>query len=112
VKNRQELSAEIISGRAHEHRHRPRHRNSHVRLSSVTDCRFRGHQPCDIIDSRPGRSAVRLLFMRSPRRTPARYYLQTLSYFSTKLKNKELRTALLAAKTSAEAYSLLIGQDA
>jgi PTS system nitrogen regulatory IIA component len=36
------------------------------------------------------------------------YYLQTLSYFSARLKNKDLRTALLEAKSAEEAYKLLV----
>ena len=36
------------------------------------------------------------------------YYLQTLSYFSSKLKNKELRDALLAAQTELDAFNLLV----
>jgi PTS system nitrogen regulatory IIA component len=39
------------------------------------------------------------------------YYLQTLSFFSSKLKNNELRASLVSAKTPAEAYSLLVSQD-
>ncbi len=38
------------------------------------------------------------------------YYLQTLSFFSAKLKNPELRQSLLAAKTAQEAYFLLLEQ--
>ena len=36
------------------------------------------------------------------------YYLQTLSYFSAKLKKKELRDSLLNAATTDEVYKLLI----
>jgi len=35
------------------------------------------------------------------------YYLQTLSWFSARLKNKELRDSLLAAQTPQEVYGLL-----
>ena len=38
------------------------------------------------------------------------YYLQTLSYFSAKLKNKELHDALLSAETPLEVYNLLIAE--
>ena len=36
------------------------------------------------------------------------YYLQTLSYFSAKLKKKELRDSLLNAQTTDDVYKLLI----
>ncbi|HOS31251.1 MAG TPA: PTS fructose transporter subunit IIA, partial [Treponemataceae bacterium] len=36
------------------------------------------------------------------------YYLQTLSFFSTKLKNKDLRDGLLSVTTPIDAYNLLI----
>jgi PTS system nitrogen regulatory IIA component len=35
------------------------------------------------------------------------YYLQTLSFFSKRLKNSNLRSALLSAATPEEAYALL-----
>jgi PTS system nitrogen regulatory IIA component len=34
-------------------------------------------------------------------------YLQSLSYFSARLKNKELRDSLLGARTADEVYNLL-----
>jgi PTS system nitrogen regulatory IIA component len=37
------------------------------------------------------------------------YYLQTLAYFSARLKNRELRGALLSAASAGEAYKLLVG---
>ena len=36
------------------------------------------------------------------------YYLQTLSFFSSRLKNQELRDGLLAVETPMDAYNLLI----
>jgi len=39
------------------------------------------------------------------------YYLQTLSFFSARLKVVELRDGLLNCKTTQEAYDLLIQQD-
>ena len=114
VKNRQELSAEIIKredlmstaiGRGIA--------IPHVRLSSVTDLVVSvGISQCDIIDFQTlDDQPVRLLFMIAAAYNQHAYYLQTLSYFSTKLKNKDLRTSLIAAKSPAEAYALLIGQD-
>ena len=65
----------------------------HVRLSSVTDLIMSvGISKVDVqdfqtIDDTP----VRLLFMIAASYNQHAYYLQTLSYFSTKLKNKDLR---------------------
>jgi len=39
------------------------------------------------------------------------YYLQTLSFFSARLKAAELRDGLLNCKTAQEAYDLLAQQD-
>ena len=39
------------------------------------------------------------------------YYLQTLSFFSTRLKNAELREGLLAAQTPMDAYNLLVSRE-
>jgi PTS system nitrogen regulatory IIA component len=54
---------------------------------------------------------VRLLFMIAAAYNQHAYYLQTLSFFSSKLKNGDLRSSLSAAKTPQEVYSLLISQD-
>jgi PTS system nitrogen regulatory IIA component len=115
VKNRQELAAEILKredlmstaiGRGIA--------IPHVRLSSVTDLVVSvGISQSDIIDFQTlDDQPVRLLFMIAAAYNQHAYYLQTLSYFSTKLKNKDLRTSLMQAKTPAEVYGLLIGQDA
>lgn len=81
----------------------------HVRLSSVTDlvmavgiCR---HDILDFqsIDDLP----VRLLFMVAAAYNQHAYYLQTLSFFSSKLKNAELREGLINARSSQDAYNLL-----
>ncbi len=84
----------------------------HVRLSSITDLVVAvGVSQCDIIDFQTlDDQPVRLLFMIAAAYNQHAYYLQTLSFFSAKLKNKELRAALLAAKTPQEAYTLLSGQ--
>ncbi len=114
VKNRQELAAEILKredlmstaiGRGIA--------IPHVRLSSVTDLVVSvGISQSDIIDFQTlDDQPVRLLFMIAAAYNQHAYYLQTLSYFSTKLKNKDLRSSLLQAKTPAEVYGLLIGQD-
>ena len=39
------------------------------------------------------------------------YYLKTLSHFSAKLKNVELRNAIANATTSREVYDLLVKND-
>ena len=82
----------------------------HVRLSSVTDwvmavgvCKtpVTDFQP---IDDMP----VSLLLMIAAAYNQHSYDLQTLSYFSAKLKKKELRDSLLNAQTTDEVYKLLI----
>ncbi len=115
VKNRQELSVELL--KREELMSTAIGRGiaiPHVRLSSVTDLVVSvGISQCDIIDFQTlDDQPVRLLFMIAAAYNQHAYYLQTLSYFSTKLKNKDLRSSLLAAKAPAEAYALLIGQDA
>ena len=81
----------------------------HVRLSSVTDLVMAvGISKCDIIDFQTiDDTPVRLLFMIAAAYNQHAYYLQTLSFFSSKIKNKELRDALLAVETPMEAYNLL-----
>jgi PTS system nitrogen regulatory IIA component len=82
----------------------------HVRLSSVTDLVVSvGISGTDILDFQAlDDEPVRLLFMIAAAYNQHAYYLQTLSYFSARLKNKELRTALLKAQSAEEAYRLLI----
>ena len=38
------------------------------------------------------------------------YYLQTLAFFSARLKNRELRQSLLDAQNPEEVYNLLAGK--
>lgn len=85
----------------------------HVRLSSVTDLVMAvGISKCDIIDFQTiDDEPVKLLFMIAAAYNQHAYYLQTLSFFSSKLKNRELRDALLAATTPEEAYNLLLGMS-
>ena len=84
----------------------------HVRLSSVTDLVISvGISKCDIIDFQPIDDVpVRLLFMIAAAYNQHAYYLQTLSFFSSRLKNKELREALLNIEDPLEAYKLLIAE--
>ncbi|MCH5291266.1 MAG: PTS sugar transporter subunit IIA [Treponema sp.] len=81
----------------------------HVRLSSVTDLVVAvGISRVDIIDFQSIDDApVRLLFMIAAAYNQHRYYLQTLSFFSAKLKDPELRDSLLNAQSSLAAYNLL-----
>jgi len=83
----------------------------HVRLPSITDLVVSvGISRADIVDFHPmDDEPVRLIFMIAAAQNQHAYYLQTLSWFSTKLKNKELRSALLKAQTEQEVYNLLIG---
>ena len=82
----------------------------HVRLSSVTDLVMAvGISKCDIIDFQPlDETPVRLLFMIAAAHNQHSYYLQTLSFFSSKLKDTNLRDALLNTEDPFEVYNLLI----
>ena len=82
----------------------------HVRLSSITDLVVAvGISKTDIIDFHAlDDEPVRLLFMIAAAYNQHAYYLQTLSFFSARLKNKELRSSLLASQSTKEAYDLLI----
>ena len=84
----------------------------HVRLSSVTDLVMSvGISKCDIIDFQTIDDVpVRILFMIAAAYNQHAYYLQTLSFFSSKLKNKELRDALLNVTDPMEAYKLLTAE--
>ena len=113
VKNRQELASEII--KREELMSTAIGRGiaiPHVRLSSVTDLVVSvGISQTDIIDFQTlDDLPVRLVFMIAAAYNQHAYYLQTLSFFSARLKNMELRTALLASKTTQDVYSLLTGQ--
>ncbi|MCL2765825.1 MAG: PTS sugar transporter subunit IIA [Treponema sp.] len=113
VKNRQELSTEILK--------REELMSTaigcgiaipHVRLSSVTDLVVSvSVSRTDIVDFYPlDDEPVRLVFMIAAAHNQHAYYLQTLSWFSTRLKNRELRDALLASETSQQVYDLLTGK--
>ena len=85
----------------------------HVRLSSITDLVVSvGISQTDIIDFQSlDDEPVRLLFMIAAANNQHAYYLQTLSFFSARLKDQELRNALLASKTPQEAYEILIAES-
>lgn len=81
----------------------------HVRLSSVTDlvcavgiCKT-PLTDFQTIDDVP----VNLLLMLAASYNQQSYYLQTIAYFSAKLKSTMLRTALLNASSPLDAYNLL-----
>ena len=82
----------------------------HVRLSSVTDLVMAvGVCKTPVTDFQPiDDMPVSLLFMIAAAYNQHSYYLQTLSYFSAKLKKKELRDSLLNAATTDDVYKLLI----
>ena len=81
----------------------------HVRLPSVTDLVMAvGISKVDIIDFQPlDDIPVRILFMIAAAHNQHSYYLQTLSFFSAKLKDQSLRESLLKASDPLEVYSLL-----
>jgi PTS system nitrogen regulatory IIA component len=114
IKNRQELSVEIL--KREELMSTAIGRGiaiPHVRLSSVTDLVMAvGLCKNDIIDFQTIDDVpVRLLFMIAAAYNQHSYYLQTLSFFSSKLKSQTLRDGLLAATTPLAAYNLLIAKE-
>jgi nitrogen PTS system EIIA component len=114
IKNKHELSAEIL--RREDLMSTAIGRGiaiPHVRLSSVTDLVVAvGVSRCDIQDFNPfDDQPVKLLFMIAAAYNQHAYYLQTLSYFSAKLKSNELRSGILSCADPAAAYELLIAQD-
>lgn len=114
IKNRHELTVEIL--KREELMSTAIGRGiaiPHVRLSSVTDLVMAvGLCKHDIIDFQTIDDVpVRLLFMIAAAYNQHAYYLQTLSFFSTKLKNQALRDGLLNAATPLEAYTLLTAKE-
>jgi PTS system nitrogen regulatory IIA component len=114
IKNKQELISEIL--RREELMSTAIGKGiaiPHVRLNSVTDLVISiGISKCDITDFQTLDDVpVRLLFMIAAAYNQHAYYLQTLSFFSARLKVVELRDGLLNCKTANEAYELLIQQD-
>lgn len=112
VKNQEELAAEIL--KREELMSTAIGRGiaiPHVRLSSVTDLVVSvGISRKDIIDFQVlDDEPVRLLFMIAAAYNQHAYYLQTLSFFSARLKNRGLRDALLTAENPQGVYKLLIG---
>ncbi|MDR2478079.1 MAG: PTS sugar transporter subunit IIA [Treponema sp.] len=113
VKNRQELALEIL--KREELMSTAIGRGiaiPHVRLPSVTDLVVSlGISRCDIIDFQPlDDEPVRIVIMIAAAYNQHAYYLQTLSYFSARFKNRELRDALLAVQSAEDAYGLLTGK--
>ena len=113
VKNRQELTNEIF--RREELMSTAIGRGiaiPHVRLSSVTDLVVSvGISQADIIDFQAlDDEPVRLLFMIAAASSQHAYYLQTLSFFSSRFKDRDIRNALLAVKTPQEAYAVLVAK--
>jgi PTS system nitrogen regulatory IIA component len=81
----------------------------HIRLDSVTDIVVSvGINALEIndfnsLDGQP----VRILLMIAAAKNQHSFYLQTLSHFSTLLKNQSIFKALLNASTELEAYKIL-----
>ena len=112
VKSKQELSIEIL--KREELMSTAIGRGiaiPHIRLSSVTDLVVSvGVSRCDIVDFQPlDDEPVRLIFMIAAAYNQHAYYLRTLSFFSARLKNRELRNSLLQAQTTQEVYNLFTG---
>jgi PTS system nitrogen regulatory IIA component len=113
IKNKQELAVEIL--KREELMSTAIGRGiaiPHIRLSSVTDLVVSvGISRCDIVDFQPlDDEPVRLVFMIAAAHNQHAYYLQTLSFFSARLKNRELRDSLLKARSTGEAYDLITGR--
>ena len=111
IKNRQEMAQEILKredlmstaiGRGIA--------IPHIRLYSITDLVVSiGISRTDIIDFQAlDEEPVRLLFMIAAAYNQHAYYLQTLSFFSARLKNQGLRNTLLSAANAQDAYKILI----
>ena len=85
----------------------------HVRLQSITDLIVSvGISSVNIIDFNPlDDEPVRLLIMIAAAYNQHAYYLQTLSFFSARLKDRKLRDSLLNAKDADDAYKLLAADD-
>ncbi|MDR2375659.1 MAG: PTS sugar transporter subunit IIA [Treponema sp.] len=114
IKNREELLTEIIKrdelmstaiGRGIA--------IPHVRLSSVTDLVAAvGVSGTDIADFQTlDDEPVRLVIMIAAAYSQHAYYLQTLSYFSSRLKNSQLRCAIMDAQEPLEVYRLLASES-
>ena len=113
VKNSQELTTEIL--KREELMSTAIGRGiaiPHVRLASVTDLVMAvGISRTDIIDFQAiDDTPVRLLFMIAAAYNQHTYYLQTLSFFSSRLKSQELHDSLLEAETPLDAYNLLLSE--
>jgi PTS system nitrogen regulatory IIA component len=111
VKNRQELVTEIL--KREELMSTAMGRGiaiPHVRLASVTDLIVAiGISQTDILDFHAlDDEPVRLVFMVAAAHNQHAYYLQTISFFSARLKNPALRRDLLKVKQAEEAYRLLV----
>lgn len=114
IKNRQELALEIL--KREELMSTAIGRGiaiPHIRLSSITDLVISvGISKIDIDDFHPlDDEPVRLVLMIAAAYNQHAYYLQTLAFFSSRLKNRELRASLLAAQTTDEVYELLVGSN-
>ena len=113
IKNKQELTTEIL--KREELMSTAIGRGiaiPHIRLSSVTDLVVSvGISQTDIIDFQPlDDEPVRLVLMIAAASNQHAYYLQALSYFSARLKNRELSDSLLQAKTAQEVFDLITGK--
>jgi PTS system nitrogen regulatory IIA component len=113
IKNRQEVAQEIL--KREELMSTAIGRGiaiPHIRLSSITDLVVSvGISKTDIIDFQAlDDEPVRLLIMIAAAYSQHAYYLQTLSFFSARLKNGDLRNALLASNSPQEAFALLTGK--
>ena len=81
----------------------------HIRLSSITDLVVSvGISQVEIADFHAlDDEPVRLLFMIAAAYNQHAYYLQALSFFSSRFKNQELRDSILLSSSPEDAYRIL-----
>lgn len=84
----------------------------HVRLNSITDLVMSvGICKSELLDFQTiDDMPVRLLIMIAAASNQHSYYLQTLSFFSSKLKQKDIRDKLLSSTDPNEAYEILTSE--
>ena len=86
----------------------------HIRLASISDMVISvGISRTDILDFvTMDDEPVRLLLMIAAAYNQHAHYLQTLSFFSVRLKDENIRNAILASNNSTEVHGILTGNQA
>ena len=82
-------------------------RGTGILLYPIRQCKGSNGRPIadfQTLDDQP----VNLLFMIAAAYNQHSYYLKTISYFSGKLKQPDLRESMLSAQTEMDIYNLLV----